>query len=168
MKEGSTAPTERINITYKPATGDMKEEIELPLRLLVMGDFTSREEGGPLEKKEPVSINKDTFDQVLKSKNLSLQFSVPNPSAEKEGEEATQLPIDLRFESLNDFEPDQIIAQVQELRQLAELRSAIASLKGPLANIPEFRQRIKELVDNKEKRDLLLQELGLQEPGIDK
>lgn len=161
MKEGSTAPTERINITYKPATGDMKEEVELPLRLLVMGDFTSREDDVPLEKKEPVSINKDNFDQVLKSKDLNLQFSIPNTLVDEQGEEEEELPISLRFESLKDFEPDQIIAQVQELRQLAELRSAVASLKGPLSNIPEFRKRVKEIIENQDKRDLLLKELGI-------
>lgn len=162
MKEGSTAPTERINITYKPATGDMKEEVELPLRLLVMGDFTSREDDVPLEKKEPVSINKDNFDQVLKSKDLGIQFSVPNPfSEEKTEEDEAEVPISLRFESLKDFEPDQIISQVEELRQLAELRSAVASLKGPLSNIPEFRKRVKEIIDNQEKRELLLKELGI-------
>lgn len=160
MKEGSTAPAERINITYKPATGDMKEEIELPLRLLVMGDFSSREDGEALEKKDPVSVNKDNFNQVLKSRDLSLQFSVPNCLSESEGEEE-RLPVELKFESMKDFEPDQIINQVPELRQLAELRSAIASLKGPLSNIPEFRKRVMAIVSDEEKRKLLLQELGI-------
>ena len=41
-KEGSVAPKERVNIVYRPATGDAKEEIELPLKLLVIGDFTQR------------------------------------------------------------------------------------------------------------------------------
>ena len=159
MKEGSTAPAERINITYKPATGDMKEEIELPLRLLVMGNFSSREDGEPLEKKDPVSVNKDTFNQVLKSQDLRLQFSVSNCLSEGDGEE--KLPVELKFESMKDFEPDQIINQVPELRQLAELRSAIASLKGPLSNIPEFRKRVAAIVSDEEKRNLLLQELGL-------
>ena len=32
--EGSVAPKERVNIVYKPDTGGMQEEIELPLRIL--------------------------------------------------------------------------------------------------------------------------------------
>ena len=39
-KEGSVAPKERVNIMYKPATGDAKEEVELPLKLLMLGDYT--------------------------------------------------------------------------------------------------------------------------------
>lgn len=162
MKDGSTAPKERINITYKPATGGMKEEVELPLRLLVMGDFTSREDGEALEKKDPIGIDKDNFDQVLKSQNLQVQFSIPSSPADREDPEGARLPVSLKFESLKDFEPDGIIAQVPELRQLAELRSAVASLKGPLSNIPEFRKRIMEIVGDEEKRDILLQELGIE------
>ena len=41
-KEGSVAPKERVNIVYRPAIGDGREEVELPLRLMVMGDFTGR------------------------------------------------------------------------------------------------------------------------------
>lgn len=38
-KQGSVAPKERINIRYVPATGGEQEEVELPLKLLVTGDF---------------------------------------------------------------------------------------------------------------------------------
>ncbi|HKT99965.1 MAG TPA: type VI secretion system contractile sheath small subunit, partial [Paraburkholderia sp.] len=38
--DGSVAPKERVNIVYRPATGDAKAEVELPLKLLVLGDFT--------------------------------------------------------------------------------------------------------------------------------
>ena len=41
-KEGSVAPKERVNITYKPAIGNAKEEVELPLKLLMLGDYTQR------------------------------------------------------------------------------------------------------------------------------
>ena len=36
-KEGSVAPKERVNIVYRPATGDAKVEVELPLKLLILG-----------------------------------------------------------------------------------------------------------------------------------
>ena len=36
-KEGSVAPKERINVTFKPATGGAQEELELPLKLMVLG-----------------------------------------------------------------------------------------------------------------------------------
>ena len=47
-KEGSVAPKERVNITYKPAVGNAKEEVELPLKLLMVGDYTMRPDPRPL------------------------------------------------------------------------------------------------------------------------
>ena len=46
-KEGSVAPRERVNIVYKTFIGDAEEEIELPFRFLVMGDFTGRPDDTP-------------------------------------------------------------------------------------------------------------------------
>ena len=59
-KEASVAPKERINIVYKPATGDAQEEVELPLKVVVMGDFTLRPDDTPLEERKPVNLDKDT------------------------------------------------------------------------------------------------------------
>ena len=56
-KESTVAPKERVNIVYRPATGDAKEEVELPLKLLVMGDFTGKPGDQPLEKRQPVWRN---------------------------------------------------------------------------------------------------------------
>ena len=52
-KEQSVAPKERVNITYKPATGDAQEEVELPLRILMMGDYTGKRDDTPLEERKP-------------------------------------------------------------------------------------------------------------------
>ena len=77
-KEGSVAPKERINIVYKPATGDAKEQIELPLKLLMLGDYTLRADETPVEDRKPVSVDKDNFNDVLKNHDLKLDLNVPN------------------------------------------------------------------------------------------
>ncbi|MDY6903494.1 MAG: type VI secretion system contractile sheath small subunit [Thermodesulfobacteriota bacterium] len=159
MAEGSTAPKERVNITYRPATGDASENVELPLKLLVVGDFTQQEDDRALEDREPISVDKENFDNVLKEQNLGLQFSVDNKLGEKEGEE---LNVDLKFESLKDFNPDQIVQKVPELKSLMELREALTALKGPLGNVPEFRKKVQELVSDEGARERLLKELGLE------
>ena len=58
---GSVAPKERINITYKPATGDAQAEVELPLKLLVVGDYTQRADDRPVEERAPINFDKDNF-----------------------------------------------------------------------------------------------------------
>ena len=67
-KEGSVAPKERVNIVYRPATGDAKEEIELPLKLLVIGDFTQRPDDRMVEERERRRIER--FSEVRLDKGL--------------------------------------------------------------------------------------------------
>lgn len=159
-KESSVAPKERVNIVYRPATGDAKEEVELPLRLLVMGDFTQQPDDRMLEDREPVNIDKDNFDDVLKEQNINLNLTVPNKIS---GEPDEELGVQLNFESMKDFDPESIARKTPELKKLLELREALTSLKGPLSNIPEFRRKLQELVKDDAAREQLLKELGVEE-----
>jgi len=160
--DGSVAPKERVNIVYKPATGDAQEQVELPLKQLVIGDFTQREDDIPVEDVKPIRIDKDNFNEVLKGQGLSLQLSVPNRLADNptEGE---QLAVNLKFESIRDFEPDALVEHVPELRQLIALRDALKALKGPLGNVPDFRKQLQALIDDEGARERLLGELGVEE-----
>ena len=159
-KEASVAPRERVNIVYRPATGDAQEEIELPLKLLVIGDFTGRQDDRMLEDRETVNIDKDNFNDVLKGQELGLSVTVPNKLSENPEDE---MNVNLRFESLKDFGPESVAEQTPELKKLLELREALGALKGPLSNVPEFRKKIQELVKDEEARDQLLKELGVDE-----
>lgn len=157
-KEGSVAPKERINIKYVPATGDAQAEIELPLKMVVLGDFKGHPEDTSLEEREAVSVDKNNFTSVMRESNLSVTTSVPNVMTEEQGQE---LPVELSFKSLADFSPDSVANQVPELKKLVELREALVALKGPLGNIPAFRGRLQELLASEESREKLLAELEL-------
>jgi len=156
-KEASVAPKERVNIVYKPATGDAVEEKELPLKLLMMGDYTGKPDDTPLGERRVISINKDNFSDVMRGQNLSMQFGVKNKLA---GEEAGDLPIDLRIEDLKDFSPEAVAEQVPELKKLLDLRNALTALKGPLGNIPAFRKKIQSIVGDEAARARILGELS--------
>lgn len=158
-KEGSVAPKERINIVYKPATGDAKEEIELPLKLLVVGDFSQRADDTPLENRSMINVDKDNFNDVLRGQALNLKFNVDNKLSAEGGE----LPVDLKMQTLRDFEPESIARQVPELNKLLELREALTALKGPLGNVPAFRKRLQSIVSDDNARAALLKELGVGE-----
>ncbi|MBO4684544.1 MAG: type VI secretion system contractile sheath small subunit [Desulfovibrio sp.] len=161
-KEGSVAPKDRVNIVYRPATGDAKEEVELPLKLVVLGDFTLRPDDRMVEDRAPVSIDKDNFNDVMKGQGLGLQFSVPNKLTD---DPDAQMAVDLKFESLKDFEPDAIVQKVPELAKMMELREVLKALKGPLANVPEFRKKLQELVGDEDARKKVLKDLGIAEGG---
>ena len=159
-KEGSVAPKERVNIVYKPATGDAQAEVELPLKLTVLGDFTRRQDDRPLEDRAPVSVDKDNFNDVLKAQDVKLDIVVDNKLAEEEG---ASMAVNLAFASIKDFEPDAVAAQVPELAELLKLRESLKALKGPLSNIPDFRKKVQEAVKDDAARGQLLEALGLKE-----
>ena len=156
-KEGSVAPRERVNIVYKSSTGDAQEEVELPLKLLMMGDYTGRQDSTPLEERKPIDINKDNFSDVMRSQRIAITVQVANKLAEKEGEE---MPANLKFSTLKDFEPESVVNQVPEMRKLLDLRQALNALKGPLGNLPEFRKKIQTIIGDKAAREKLAAEIG--------
>jgi type VI secretion system protein ImpB len=157
--EGSVAPKERVNITYKSATGDAQAEVELPLKILVLGDFTQKADDRTVDDRKPINIDKDNFNDVLKAQKLSIDLSVPNKLI---ADSEDNLPVSLKFDSLRDFEPDAIVESVPELKEIIELRNALKALKGPLGNVPDFRKKLQALIEDDDARAKLLGELGIE------
>jgi len=158
-KETSVAPTERVNIVYQPATGNAQEQVELPLKILMMGDFTGKPDDRPLEERAPINVDKDNFTDVMAQQNLQVTMSVPDKLSQEEG---ATLPVTLGFRSLADFTPESIVQQVPELEKMMRLRSALTALKGPLGNIPAFRRRLQDLLNDADSRQTLMRELGMK------
>jgi type VI secretion system protein ImpB len=159
-QEGSVAPKERVNIVYKPATGGAQEEKELPLKLMMLGDFTLQPDDTPLEERKPINIDKDNFNDVMRKQGLGVTANVANRLS---GEEGAEMAVNLNFETLKDFEPEQVVRQVPELNKLLDLRMALTALKGPLGNVPAFRKAIQSIMQDAEARDKLVSELGIGE-----
>lgn len=162
MKEGSVAPKERVNITYKPATGNAKEDVELPLKMLMLGDYTMRPDPTPLEDRKPINVDKDNFQKVMSEQKLSLSMTVKDRLSEQDDNE---LNVNLKFRRLSDMEPAAIANQVPELKKLLELRAALTALKGPLGNEKAFRNKIQSILQDPASRNRIINELGLKKDG---
>ena len=159
-KDQSVAPKERVNIVYKSQVGDAQEEAELPLKILMVGDYTGRADDTPLEDRKPINVDKENFSEVMAKQDLKLNVQVPDRLS---GEMDTNLNVELKFKSLADFGPEGLARQVPELQKLVELRQALNALKGPLGNIPAFRKKIQALLSDVENRQKLMAELGLKD-----
>ena len=155
-RESSIAPRERVNITYQSAVGGAQEEVELPLRVLVIGDFLGRPDDRPIEERPTVAIDKESFDKVLASHAIDLALTVPSALDDRGGD----LDVRLSIRALRDLRPEAIAEQVPELRRLLELRQALVALKGPLVNRPRFAQGLARVLADPAARDRLIRELA--------
>lgn len=158
-RDMSVAPKERINIVYNSISGDAKEEVELPLKLLVTGDFTGREDDTPVEDRKVVSIDKTNINDVMKACDLNVAFTVKDTLTDS----VNEVPVNLKFEKFSDFEPENVVRKIPKLRKLLELRDALTTLKGPMGNVPAFRKLLQSLISDKTSREHLMEELKLLE-----
>ncbi len=162
-KESSVAPKERINVTFKPATGGAVEEIELPMKVMVLGDFLQRHDPRSLLDRKPISINKNNFADVMANQRLTLDIAVPNMLQDDDADR--DVPVRLSFNSMRDFEPGNILGQIPETQKLMQIRDALVSLKGPMGNVPSFRKSFEEIVKDPQQREKIRKELA--EAGVE-
>ncbi len=152
----------RVHISYDVETGGAIEAKELPFVMGVLGDFTGHpaEPLARLKERKFVEVDGDNFDDVLKNMKPHLRYSVDNVLAE--GGEATKLGVELKFESLDDFNPDRVAQQVDPLKKLLELRQQLADLRGSLQGNEKLDEVIQHTLASEEKLKQLKAELESQ------
>jgi type VI secretion system protein ImpB len=128
--------------------------------MLVMGNFTTKEDERPVEERQPIEITKGNLNEVMKGQDLSLDLSVPDKLS---GVEDAEISMSLKFEEISDFSPDNIADQVPELKKIIDLRTALMAVKGPLGNVPAMRKTIQSIMDDDETRAKLIKELGIDQ-----
>lgn len=145
----------RVHVTYDVEVGDAIEMKELPFVLGVLGDFTGQPEQPlpRLRERKFVEVNPDNFDQVLEGMKPHLSFSVENKLSEDT--EAAQLKVDLHFKSMEDFEPEAVAKQVKPIRELMDLRTKLADLRGSLQGNDKLEELLMDAVNSTEKLEKL-------------
>jgi type VI secretion system protein ImpB len=153
----------RVHITYDVEVGDAIEVKELPFVMGVLADFTGQPEAPlpRLKDRKFVEINPDNFDGVVEAMKPHLAFSVENKLSDDP--DAGQLKVDLRFKSLQDFEPEQVARQVKPLRELLDLRTKLSDLRGTLQSNEKLDEVLQDVVRSNDKLDKLRTELKGEE-----
>lgn len=131
-----------INIRYVPDTGGQTEQRSLPLKLLVLGDFSAGNNPQGLSQRKALDVNPYNFDERLKSQNVKIEMSLPDRISNEPG---ARMRVDLKFQSMKDFEPDRLVQQIEPLRQLLEMRRILEQLKMQYMNDESFRQQLGRL-----------------------
>jgi type VI secretion system protein ImpB len=148
-------PPARINIQLSVDNGGAQKKMELPLKLLVLGDFKMDGDESRIIEREKVNINKDNFDGVMQSLNVELKSSVEN----RLKKDNSELPIELKFNSIKSFEPMEIVKQVPDLNRLMAVRNLIKDLGSNLLDNREFRKKMETILKDKNSTSLVLKEL---------
>lgn len=115
----------RVQIEYDVEVYGSQKKVQLPFVMGVMSDLSGQSEVpvAPVAEREFLEIDVDNFDARLKSIQPRVAFHAPNRLS-GEG----NLAVDLRFDSLDDFNPAAIARKVEPLRQLLEARQQLANL----------------------------------------
>ena len=152
--------TPRVQITYDVEIGDAIELKELPFVMGVLGDFTGQpvEPLPRLRDRKFVEVNPDNFDQVLEGMKPHLAFSVENKLSEDS--DAGQLKVDLKFSSLDDFNPENVAKQVKPLKELLDLRTRLSDLRGTLQTNEKLEEALMDAIKDTGKMDKLKAEFG--------
>lgn len=139
-------PPARINLYLDLVKGDAQKKVELPLRSLVAGDFSGRESGVPLEDREKINVNKDNFEDVLRSQNIEMDLNVSDKL--RGGDE--EMKVDLKINEMADFDPDRVAKQVPQLQKMLATRNLLQDLRNRLISVADFRKGLEKIVKDPE------------------
>lgn len=149
QKKLSRVRPPRVQITYDVEIGDAIETKELPFVLGVLGEYSGQPKT-PLPKMKDrkfVEIDRDNFDDVLKGIGPRLAVRVDN-QLKKDG---SQMGVELNFEKLEDFEPQRVVAQVEPLKKLLEVRTRLSDLRNKISGNDKLEELLDEIVRDTEK-----------------
>ena len=135
-------PKARINLKLDLHTGGASKKTELPLKLLVTGDFSNGQEHAPLSEREKVNINKNNFDAVLSDYSPQVNLTVENTLAGDGREEN----IRLTFRNMKDFIPEQVARQIPQLKAMLAMLNLLRDLKANLLDNQTFRKELEKIL----------------------
>ena len=149
----------RVHITYDVETGGAIEMKELPFVLGVLGDYSGKpEEALPgIKNRKFVEIDRDNFDQVLAGMKPRLAYTTDN----KLQDDGSKVGVELKFKSMEDFEPDNVVQQVEPLRKLVEARKKLSDLLSKMDGNDKLETILNDLISNQDKQKELSSQLGM-------
>lgn len=155
----------RVHITYDVEVGDATVKKELPFIVGVMGDFSGDNlDKTPLENRKFINIDRVNFDEVMARLAPSVNLRVEN-TLQGDGSE---MAVELKFRSMEDFNPAKIVQQVEPLRKLLEARDKLSELRANADRKQELEAALEEILQNTDKMTALAGELGLSNSSASK
>jgi type VI secretion system protein ImpB len=153
----------RVQITYDVQVGDAQVRKELPFVLGVLADLSGHPDpdAEPLpdikdEKRKFVEINRDNFDKVMSGIKPRLALRVDN----KLEDDGSKIGVELRFRSIEDFEPTNVVNQVEPMRRLLEVRQRLVELKSKIVTNDRLDSLLQRIINDADQLKRLGRETG--------
>ncbi|GLQ75904.1 type VI secretion system contractile sheath small subunit [Vibrio sp. vnigr-6D03] len=156
----------RVSITYDVETNGAVETKELPFVVGVIGDFSGHKpesEKVDLEEREFTGIDKDNFDTVMGQIHPRLSYKVDNKLANDD----SQFEVNLSFRSMKDFHPENLVEQIDPLKQLVKTREQLKVLLSKADRSRDLERLLKEVLQSADAINGLAEELGLNKEGAE-
>ncbi|HCR49580.1 MAG TPA: type VI secretion system contractile sheath small subunit [Rhodothermales bacterium] len=148
-------PPARINLFLDVKKGDAMVREELPFRMLVMGDFGGSKDED-IADRDIINVNKDNFEDILKSREMKLDMVVANHL--KDDPEA-EMKVQVKVESMKDFTPENVAKQIPELDKMLATRNLLQDLRNRVITLGDFRRQLETIIKDKEALARLADEL---------
>jgi len=149
----------RVQITYDVEIGGAIQKKELPLVMGILADLSGKPEQAlpKLKDRKFVEIDRDNFNEILKSIAPRITCSVDNKLSKDGGKTS----VELRFQHIDDFLPLDTSRKAQSWQDpTKEVFGGIVPQVEPLRKLFEARQRLNDLLaklDGNDTLDLMLQ-----------
>ncbi|QDT55811.1 hypothetical protein Pan44_38590 [Caulifigura coniformis] len=153
----------RVQIKYEVYVGDAMEMKELPFVVGVLGDFSGKPAKPliPLRDRKFVDIDRDNFNKVLSAMAPRLAFQVDDTVT---GTPDQKLNVELKFNGIDDFSPENVVRQIPILRALLEQRENLKNLSSRLEGNDKLDELLQQVLSNSDLRKSLESELGTKPP----
>jgi type VI secretion system protein ImpB len=152
----------RVHIKYEIETDGAQIERELPFVVGVMGDFSGNptKQLAPLRDRKFVQIDRDNFNDVLAKTAPELNIKVQNTLKD----DGSDLALQLKFSSMDDFEPGKIAENVPALKKLLDTRNKLRDLMAKVDKSDELEGLLERVLQNENELKRLSSDLGLGKP----
>ncbi|MDF1749782.1 MAG: type VI secretion system contractile sheath small subunit [Alphaproteobacteria bacterium] len=144
----------RVQITYDVEIGNAIQMKELPFVMGIISDLSGKpaEPLPKMKERKFVEIDRDNFNDILASVKPRLAFQVDNKMAGEDSKDGGKMNVELNFRSLEDFEPVQVVKQIEPLRKLYEARQRLSDLLTKLDGNDDLEALLREMVGDADKQ----------------
>lgn len=148
-------PRSRVNITLDLDEAGAQKQTELPLKMLVMGDYSKGRTKGAVSERERIEVSRNNVESVLAELAPRVQYSVENKLADDDSE----ISVDLTFDSFKSFHPEDVARQIPQINNMLAMRNLLKDLKSNLLDNGKFRRELENILADAPQARELMEEL---------